>query len=234
MWEIWLGVALGGTGLVYLIARQFLKDKDELPNVEQVVPHDPTNTRNDSDPEAVEQFLSDEEKQSLRTEYILTSIIHKKVIAKKSKSQFSFNLSRGGEILLLPHEEMFSKRSFETASHSQLNSARDFFKDDILVKIKSMKSASNFTVGDQSTSVYSTKTCPICVEDYKFGDDIAWSRNEKCYHAYHTSCILEWLMDHDDCPMCRQDFVLKNTNSLNQVQQPTIDSEGRASCLVHI
>lgn len=187
MWEIWLGVALGGCGLIYLIARQFLKDKDELPNVgpaqQQQVPHDPTNTRNDSSPEAVEHFLSDEEKQSLRTEYILTSIIHKKVIAKKSKSQFSFNLSRGGEILLLPHEEMFSKRSFETASHSQMNSARDFFKDDILVKIKSMKSASNFTVGDQSTSAYSTKTCPICVEDYVFGDDIAWSRNEKCYHG---------------------------------------------------
>ena len=184
MWEIWLGVALGGTGIIYLIARQFLKDKDELPDVgpAQQVSHDPTLTINESTPEAVEQFLTDEERQSLRTEYILTSVIHKKVIAKKSKSQFSFNLSRG-EILLLPHEEMFSKRSFETASNSQLNSARDFFKDDILVKIKSMKSASNFTVEDQSTSAYSTKTCPICVEDYKFGDDIAWSRNEKCYHG---------------------------------------------------
>ena len=186
MWEIWLGVALGGTGIIYLIARQFLKDKDELPDVGpaqlEQVSHDPTLTINESTPEAVEQFLTDEERQSLRTEYILTSVIHKKVIAKKSKSQFSFNLSRG-EILLLPHEEMFSKRSFETASNSQLNSARDFFKDDILVKIKSMKSASNFTVEDQSTSAYSTKTCPICVEDYKFGDDIAWSRNEKCYHG---------------------------------------------------
>jgi len=56
--------------------------------------------------------------------------------------------------------------------------------------------------------VYSLKNCPICCETYVNGDDVAWSRNEHCWHAYHTDCILEWLLKHDDCPICRNGFGL--------------------------
>lgn len=58
-----------------------------------------------------------------------------------------------------------------------------------------------------SESLFSPKTCPICCEDYIKGDDIAWSQNEKCFHAYHVDCILGWLMEHDDCPMCRMNYL---------------------------
>ena len=37
--------------------------------------------------------------------------------------------------------------------------------------------------------------------------DVAWSKNEECCHAFHTDCIVPWLMDHDDCPMCRNDYI---------------------------
>lgn len=35
------------------------------------------------------------------------------------------------------------------------------------------------------------------------GEDICWSKNETCPHAFHVQCITLWLMNHDDCPMCR-------------------------------
>jgi hypothetical protein len=58
-----------------------------------------------------------------------------------------------------------------------------------------------------SSSLYPPKTCPVCCEDYMKGDDIAWSKNEECCHAFHIDCIMEWLMDHDDCPMCRSNYL---------------------------
>lgn len=63
--------------------------------------------------------------------------------------------------------------------------------------------------GSSSCNLFAPQTCAICYEDYKKGDDVAWSKNEECHHAYHVDCILEWLMlDHDECPQCRAKFIL--------------------------
>ena len=51
------------------------------------------------------------------------------------------------------------------------------------------------------------KECSICSDEYKSGDKLAWSKNELCSHLFHTECILPWLMNHSDCPMCRNDFL---------------------------
>ncbi|GFH56530.1 hypothetical protein CTEN210_13006 [Chaetoceros tenuissimus] len=51
------------------------------------------------------------------------------------------------------------------------------------------------------------KECSICGDEYKSGDKIAWSRNEQCFHLFHIECIVPWLMNHSDCPMCRNDFL---------------------------
>ena len=53
--------------------------------------------------------------------------------------------------------------------------------------------------------------CSICFDMYKEGDEIAWSKNKACHHAYHAKCILLWLMNHDDCPTCRANFILAPT-----------------------
>ena len=63
-----------------------------------------------------------------------------------------------------------------------------------------------------SSSLYNPKECPICICQYEAGDDIAWSKNEKCYHAYHLDCIMGWLNDHDTCPLCREDYLCSDTN----------------------
>ena len=66
-----------------------------------------------------------------------------------------------------------------------------------------------------SCSLYSPKSCPICLEPYKVGDDIAWSKNEACVHAFHLDCIMDWLMmGHDDCPLCRQDYLFVGDNNV--------------------
>eukprot|EP00980_Cylindrotheca_fusiformis_P008136 scaffold1727_cov133-Cylindrotheca_fusiformis.AAC.39 len=50
--------------------------------------------------------------------------------------------------------------------------------------------------------------CAICLEPYKEGDSVAWSKEDTCKHAFHTECIIQWLAKKEDpkCPCCRQDF----------------------------
>lgn len=50
-------------------------------------------------------------------------------------------------------------------------------------------------------------TCDICMLEFRVGDEIAWSPNVNCDHAFHKDCILEWLVRKPTCPICRQDYV---------------------------
>jgi len=83
-------------------------------------------------------------------------------------------------------------------------------KDDVYVaSLRSLRDGMGISVRDtvDEDSLYTPRCCPICCEDYRKGDDIAWSRNEECHHAYHVDCILQWLMDNHDCPMCRAQYI---------------------------
>ncbi len=76
--------------------------------------------------------------------------------------------------------------------------------------------------------------CSICLNPYTVGDKVSWSALD-CSHAFHQTCIVEWLMTlgkkansevvrlggmevrQNDlctfkmvCPICRQDFIAKN------------------------
>ncbi|KAI8620744.1 hypothetical protein BC830DRAFT_1097358 [Chytriomyces sp. MP71] len=42
--------------------------------------------------------------------------------------------------------------------------------------------------------------CAICLEIWKNGDVI---KKLKCGHSYHENCLVLWLDEHDQCPMCR-------------------------------
>ena len=58
-----------------------------------------------------------------------------------------------------------------------------------------------------SASGREPQTCAICLERYKEGDEICWSKNENCAHAFHLDCMVEWLMANDDCPLCRENYL---------------------------
>ena len=61
-------------------------------------------------------------------------------------------------------------------------------------------------------SMRSQKVCPVCIEAYKVNEDISWSKNENCYHAFHLDYIMDWLMENDYCPMCRWEYFLVDDN----------------------
>jgi len=52
--------------------------------------------------------------------------------------------------------------------------------------------------------------CAICLGDYEVGDQVVWSSNQACPHAFHQDCILDWLIKmqpETPCPCCRHEFT---------------------------
>lgn len=47
------------------------------------------------------------------------------------------------------------------------------------------------------------KNCPICLNDYEAGQEIA---ETNCHHIFHDQCLRDWLKDQSTCPMCREQF----------------------------
>lgn len=79
------------------------------------------------------------------------------------------------------------------------------FEDMVLPRLTSTL---HNTTDDDNESVQDP--CPICLEEYKDGDEICWSHSEACEHVFHRNCIFEWLVRHDECPICRQNFLSLN------------------------
>lgn len=166
-----------------------------------------------------------------RRERILANIIHKKVIKRpklksqdygiKSRPNMENCDDRDGEedpscncILVLPPENDLSSRLDALMSDAEEGTMVDPKNDIYVESLRSIRDSLRIpavpvtaATDETQSSLYSPQTCPVCCEDYQKGDEIAWSKNEKCPHAYHVDCILEWLMKHDDCPMCREQYV---------------------------
>ena len=50
--------------------------------------------------------------------------------------------------------------------------------------------------------------CPICLCPYEDKDKICWSYNDECEHTFHFKCIKPWLMKHNECPCCRNKYLV--------------------------
>ena len=71
------------------------------------------------------------------------------------------------------------------------------------------------TPGGQPAPATTTETIPPSIY-------VSKSSNPNCVHVYHYSCIYEWLLKHDDCPICRLEFLPKS-QSPSPVRLPSPD-----------
>ena len=53
----------------------------------------------------------------------------------------------------------------------------------------------------------SSHECCICLDGYEAGETVCWSKEDDCDHIFHEDCIMAWLNDNDDCPLCRAKLV---------------------------
>jgi hypothetical protein len=65
-------------------------------------------------------------------------------------------------------------------------------------------------VNDKRNTVKHTTTepCSICLTEFMENDKVSWSMSSQCSHMFHRKCIIEWLMQHNECPLCRHDFLI--------------------------
>lgn len=49
--------------------------------------------------------------------------------------------------------------------------------------------------------------CSICLCLYEANETVCWAKNDDCDHIFHQDCIVQWLEDHDDCPLCRTNLL---------------------------
>jgi hypothetical protein len=61
--------------------------------------------------------------------------------------------------------------------------------------------------------------CSVCLEPFCQGEEVAWSRELKCQHCFHSECLVPWLMKHGECPVCRIEFFNKEDFSDNSDRQ---------------
>lgn len=83
--------------------------------------------------------------------------------------------------------------------------------------------------GTQTDDFNDSTVCPICLCDYKDGEQICWSKNEKCAHHFHASCGIAWLAKHNECPLCREEYLVlpeQNGDEENQMESVAEDEDG--------
>lgn len=91
------------------------------------------------------------------------------------------------------------------------------------VKRNFIRQKTNLMLGDTTPAM----TCPICLNEFSEGDIICWSHNPSCNHTFHMDCIEHWLLKHDRCPCCRNDYLTPAAAAAAAVDLPPPSNESR-------
>lgn len=90
--------------------------------------------------------------------------------------------------------EIFSK-SDEEKQASLDSKAKKEFANSLVASIRS------------DTTDVDADRCAICLDRFKDGDEICTSQNKSCSHEFHRKCIFKWLLENEDCPCCRRNYL---------------------------
>ena len=74
------------------------------------------------------------------------------------------------------------------------------------------KSFSDF---DDDLISESSAHCVICLDDYEKESKVIYL---KCGHHFHYECGSKWLLEHKECPICRQYFKTARDQRLSNIQ----------------
>lgn len=51
--------------------------------------------------------------------------------------------------------------------------------------------------------------CAICLAPFEVNQFVCKSNNASCdNHIFHAGCMISWLLKHEECPMCRETYLL--------------------------
>ncbi|GFH50062.1 hypothetical protein CTEN210_06538 [Chaetoceros tenuissimus] len=161
--------------------------------------------------------MNQQEKEERRL-LVLTSVLHRRVIQKDSKKDEMENESSLGTILKSALQMTSSQQEDIDDTFKSVESDGFPNKQDIVL----LDESNTTKLPEKANEEYNSKICcSICLEKYTVGDEISYSKNPKCDHAFHTECISLWCIKNSLCPLCRNDFVYENGDEEN----PTTNNE---------
>lgn len=97
-------------------------------------------------------------------------------------------------------------------------------------------STSHHNLDDDTTRL----ECQICLADFQVGEQICWSNNPECVHTFHIACLEPWLMNHDECPLCRNPYLVRPKKSpvaeveVNDFEQEVITRSNMTPITHHV
>lgn len=118
------------------------------------------------------------------------------------------------------------------SSHDALAYELEEAEDAVVLHLKS-----NLINGNRDVPGF----CAICLCHYEVEEEVSWSPQAACQHAFHRDCILSWLSKKEEpqCPVCRQEFCSvpameeapTSSNSTNAFTHPFSYPESFANAL---
>mmetsp|Transcript_27462 Transcript_27462/g.61006 ORF Transcript_27462/g.61006 Transcript_27462/m.61006 type:complete len:780 (+) Transcript_27462:228-2567(+) len=141
-----------------------------------------------------------------RKRYVEEKLLTKKVIEATDGQpvpSFADDIVAKGD-MLIPKDQTVS-----TADDSQGNSQSNINEENGDAGGEAGGGGGGAIVASDEDVWYESEepSCSICLCAYEPGDDICWSCNTRCTHAFHVECMSEWLQNHNDCPQCRREYL---------------------------
>ncbi|KAF2582809.1 hypothetical protein F2Q68_00001546 [Brassica cretica] len=104
-----------------------------------------------------------------------------------------------------------SRRRSSTSSRRRSSSSPDDHFTSPNTTDRNSSAAAAPDSGKDNDSKEIGNECTVCLSVFGDGEEIR--RLSACKHAFHVSCIETWLKDHPNCPICRADVPVKQTEA---------------------